>query len=230
LVHLIHGGPQQAWGDDWSYRWNPQLWASHGYAVAGVNFHGSTGFGQSFTDSIRGNWGSYPYFDILNATDYLLNSFRWLDGARVSACGGSYGGYMINWILGNTDRFSALVAHDGIFDTRAAYFATEELWFPEWEFKGTPWAAPTLYDKWNPANLVVNWTSNTSPTLVIHGGRDYRLDVSQGLATFTALQRRGIDSKFLYFPLENHWVLNPHNGIKWYETVLGWLDEHNPDG
>jgi len=224
LVHLIHGGPQQSWGDDWSYRWNPHLWSQHGYAVAMVNFHGSTGFGQNFTDAIRGNWGSYPFWDILNATDYLTRNFSWIDKTRIHGCGASYGGYMINWILGNTKIFRSLIAHDGIFDVRAAYFSTEELWFNEWEFFGTPWTNRELYDKWNPANLVNSWST---PTLVIHGGRDYRLDISQGLSTFTALQRNNVKSRLFYLPMENHWVLNDNNGIKWYQTVFDWLDTNN---
>jgi len=223
LVQLIHGGPQQSWGDDWSNRWNPQLWANAGYAVSMINFHGSTGYGQSFTDSVSTNWGSYPYFDIMNGTDYVISRYPWIDGTKVSACGGSFGGYMINWILGNTDRFTALVDHDGIFDTKAAYYSTEEIWFPEWEFAGKPWNSP-LYDKWNPSKLVNKWKT---PTLIIHGGRDYRIDISQGLGTFTALQRRNITSKLLVFPQENHWVLNSRNGIKWYHAVLGWLNTFN---
>jgi len=224
LVQLIHGGPQGYFGDSWGWRWNAQLWASRGYAVSLVNFHGSTGFGQRFTNDIFGNWGSYPFIDIMNATDFLLEKFTWIDRTKLSACGASYGGYMINWILGNTDRFNSLVCHDGLFDTLSSYYSTDELFFPEWEFKGTPWDNPKLYDMWNPSNLVANWKT---PTLVIHGGRDYRVDLSQGLGTFTALQRLGIPSEFLYFPQENHFVSNPMNSIKWYNTVLDWLDKWN---
>jgi dipeptidyl aminopeptidase/acylaminoacyl peptidase len=223
LVLLIHGGPQQSWGDDWSFRWNPQLWTAHGYAVAMINFHGSTGYGQDFTDSISGNWGGYPFDDIMNGTVYILINYQWLYKNKVSACGAYFGCFFIIWFIGNTTRFSSLVVHDGMFDTRAAYYSTEEIWFNEWEFKGQPWNSD-LYDKWNPRNLVKNWKT---PTLVVHGGRDYRLDLSQGLSTFTTLQRMNITSQFLYFPLENHWVLNPLNGIKWYNTVLSWLDRFN---
>jgi dipeptidyl aminopeptidase/acylaminoacyl peptidase len=224
LVILIHGGPQSPWNNDWSFRWNPQMWASRGYAVAMFNFHGSPGFGQNFTDIISGNWGSYPYWDIINGTNYVLAQNKYLHKQLVSACGASYGGYMINWIMGQSSMFNSLVVHDGMFDTVSAYYTTEQLWFPEWEFKGKPWTSRDIYDKWNPSNYVTNWAT---PALVIHGGRDYRLDITQGLSVFTTLQRLGIPSKLLVFPEENHWVLNPNNGIKWYHSVLDWLDQWN---
>jgi len=193
-----------------------------------INFHGSTGFGQNFTDSISGNWGGYPFEDIMIGTKFLLSIFPWIDGEHVSACGASYGGYMINWLLGNAPGyFSAFVLHDGMFDSIVSYYITDELWFPEFEFKGTPWAhQDNTYEKWNPSNSdkLLQWNT---PTLIIHGGKDYRLEVSQGLSTFTALQRLGITSELLYFPLENHWILNPRNGIKWYHSVIGWLDRFN---
>jgi len=223
VANLIHGGPQEGWKDSWSYRWNPQLFCSHGYGVLMIDFHGSTGYGQSFTDSISGNWGSLPYWDIMNGTFAALGQFPYLDKSRVGACGASFGGYMVNWIHGQTNFFKALVTHDGIFDTFSAYYSTEELWFPEWEFKGIPWDSPALYDKWNPAEYAQNWQV---PHLIIHGGRDYRLTLSQGLGAFTALQRQGIPSAFLEFDMENHWVLRDENGIKWYQTVLGWLDTY----
>jgi dipeptidyl aminopeptidase/acylaminoacyl peptidase len=221
VAFLIHGGPQGAWTNDWSYRWNPQLWAARGYAVVMINPHGSTGFGQAFTDEVSGDWGGAPFTDLMRGLDYILANNAWMDRNRICACGASYGGYMINWIHGHTKRFRCLVNHDGVFDTRFAYYSTDELWFPEWEFKGVPWQNPVLYQKWNPQNYVGNWST---PTLVIHGGKDYRLPITEGIATFTALQRRGIPSMLLYFPEENHWVLNARNSIMWYDTVLGWLD------
>eukprot|EP01100_Stratorugosa_tubuloviscum_P010454 TRINITY_DN448_c0_g1_i1.p1 TRINITY_DN448_c0_g1~~TRINITY_DN448_c0_g1_i1.p1 ORF type:complete len:727 (+),score=357.62 TRINITY_DN448_c0_g1_i1:43-2181(+) len=219
---LIHGGPEDAWIDSWSYRWNPQLWASHGYAVISINPHGSTGYGQAFQDAVNGNWGGLPFQDIMTGVDFALANFPWMDPNRVGACGASYGGYMINWINGHTNRFKALVCHDGMFDTYAGYFETDELWFPEWEFLGTPWTPGSVYEKWNPRNYVSSWQT---PTLVIHGGRDFRLPLTQGLSAFTSLQRQNIPSKLLFFPEENHWVLNQRNSIMWYNEVLGWLDQ-----
>jgi len=223
VVFLIHGGPQGSFGNDFHYRWNPQAYAGAGYAVVMVDFHGSVGYGQAFCDSIRGDWGEKPLVDLQKGLAAVLAKYPWMDGARVGALGASYGGYMINWIAGNwPDRFKCLVNHDGNLDERAAYFDTEELWFPEWDHLGTPWANPQSYEKQNPVNFVKSWKT---PMLVIHGGRDYRIVDSQGMSTFTALQRLGIPSKFLYFPDENHWVLKPANSIQWHETVLGWLDQ-----
>jgi dipeptidyl aminopeptidase/acylaminoacyl peptidase len=223
VVNLIHGGPQGAYSNGWSYRWNPQLWVSHGYAVYAINFHGSTGFGQAFTDSVRGNWGGSPFIDIMNGTDALLRQYSWLDGDRIGCAGASYGGYMINWIAGQTDRFKALVNHDGTFDSISKYFVTEELFFQEWEFYGTPWENPKFYDMWTPRRFVEKWKT---PMLILHGGYDFRVPLSEGMATFTALQRRGIPSRLVYFPTENHWVLDPENGIEWYRNVLEWLDTY----
>jgi len=187
-----------------------------------IDFHGSTGYGQKFTNSILGNWGSYPFEDIMKGTSEMVNKHPWIDSNRLVACGASYGGYMINWIQGQTTIFKALVTHDGLFDTRFGYYSTEELWFAEAEFSGLPWDGTSVYDKWNPANYVANWKT---PHLIIHGQRDFRLPLGNGLAAFTALQRRGVPSKLLYFTMENHWVLNDENGIKWYHAVLGWLDK-----
>jgi dipeptidyl aminopeptidase/acylaminoacyl peptidase len=217
---IIHGGPQGATEDSFHYRWNLQAFAGAGYATVAVNFHGSTGFGQAFTDSISGDWGGKPFEDLMKGLDYALATYPWLDGDRVAALGASYGGWMVNWINGHTNRFKCLVNHDGGFDEFANYFTTEELWFPEWEYKGTPWEKPELYDRFSPARYVDKWQT---PTLVIHGAKDYRLADSEGIATFTALQRRGIPSQLLYFPDENHWVLQPRNSIMWHETVLEWL-------
>jgi dipeptidyl aminopeptidase/acylaminoacyl peptidase len=187
-----------------------------------VDFHGSTGYGQAFTDAINDDWGGAPFEDLMEGLDFALAKFPFLDGDRMGALGASYGGYMINWVAGHTDRFKCLVCHDGNLDERFAYFDTEELWFPEWEHRGTPWENPQGYAKVNPIDFVKNWKT---PTLVVHGMKDFRIPYSEGLATFTVLQRKGIPSKLLVFPDENHWVLKPANSILWHETVLGWLDQ-----
>jgi dipeptidyl aminopeptidase/acylaminoacyl peptidase len=219
---LIHGGPQGSFGNEFHYRWNPQAYAGAGYAVLMIDFHGSTGYGQAFTNAINGDWGGGPYEDLMKGLDTALARWGFLDGRRVAALGGSYGGYMINWIAGHTDRFRCLVSHDGNLDERAAYFDTEELWFPEWEHGGTPWQNPAGYASQNPVDFIKNWKT---PMLVVHGGRDFRVVDTQGLSTFTALQRKGIPSKLLYFPDENHWVLKPLNSKQWHETILSWLDQ-----
>ena len=223
VAFLIHGGPQGSFGNHFHYRWNPQTYAARGYAAVMVDFHGSTGYGQGFTDSIRGDWGGKPLEDLRKGLDAALKRYGFLDGDKVCALGASYGGYMINWIAGQMpERFRCLVNHDGNLDERLAYFNTEELWFPEWEHGGTPWENPEGYTKHNPIDHVGKWKT---PMLVIHGGQDFRVVDTQGLSTFTVLQRRGIPSKLLYFPDENHWVLKPANSIQWHETVLDWLDE-----
>jgi dipeptidyl aminopeptidase/acylaminoacyl peptidase len=219
---LIHGGPQGSFHNDFHYRWNPQAFAGRGYAAIMIDFHGSTGYGQAFTDAINGDWGGKPLEDLKKGLDAALVKCPWMDGGNVAALGGSYGGYMVNWIAGNwPDRFKCLVTHDGNLDERFAYFATEELWFPEWEHGGTPWENPQNYAKHNPLDFVKNWKT---PMLVVHGAKDYRVVETGGFAAFTALQRRGIPSRLLYFPDENHWVLKPNNSILWYDTVLDWLD------
>jgi dipeptidyl aminopeptidase/acylaminoacyl peptidase len=223
VAFLIHGGPQGSFGNNFHYRWNPQAYAGAGYAVVMVDFHGSTGYGQAFCDSIRGDWGGKPLEDLKKGLAASLARYPWMDGTRVGALGASFGGYMINWIAGNwPDRFKCLIVHDGNIDERAAYYETEELWFPEWDHMGTPWDNPQGYEKHNPVNFVKNWKT---PTLVVHGALDFRVVETQGLGTFNALQRLGIPSKLLYFPDENHWVLKPANSILWHETVIGWLDE-----
>lgn len=222
LAFLIHGGPQGAWDDSFSYRWNPQAYAGAGFGVVMIDFHGSTGYGQKFTDSISGDWGGKPFEDLIKGFNYVIENYKWVDEFRVAGLGASYGGYMINWINGHTDRFKCLVNHDGVFGSDSMYYATEELWFTEWEHKGTPWVNPDLYAKVSPANYVKNWKT---PTLVIHGGKDYRVPDTQGFSTFTALQRLGVPSKLLYFPDENHWVLKPANSILWHDTVIAWLRE-----
>jgi dipeptidyl aminopeptidase/acylaminoacyl peptidase len=223
VVYLIHGGPQGVWANSWSYRWNPNLFTAPGYVAVAVNPRGSTGYGQRFTDEITGDWGGKVYTDLMNGLDYALNTYSFLDRDRVAAAGASYGGYMINWINGHTDRFKALINHDGIFNTHSMYGATEELWFPEWEFGGLPWEKPELYDKWNPAEFAQNMKT---PTLVIHGGLDYRVPLEQGLMTFTALRRQGVPSRLVYFPDEGHWVLKPQNAFVWWDAMLGWLDTY----
>jgi dipeptidyl aminopeptidase/acylaminoacyl peptidase len=223
VAFLIHGGPQGSFGNHFHYRWNPQAYSGAGYAVVMVDFHGSTGYGREFCDSIRGDWGGKPLIDLQKGLAAALEKYKWMDGDRVAALGASFGGYMINWIAGNwPDRFRCLVCHDGNFDEQMAYFDTEELWFPEWDHLGTPWENPEHYDKQNPINFVKNWKT---PTLVVHGALDYRVVDSHGMSTFTALQRRGIPSKLLHFPDENHWVMKPANSILWHETVIGWLDQ-----
>jgi dipeptidyl aminopeptidase/acylaminoacyl peptidase len=217
---LIHGGPQGAWGDDWSYRWNPELFAASGYVVIMINFHGSTGYGQKFIDAINGDWGGAPFEDLMKGLDYAEKTYPFIDKDRECALGASYGGYMANWILGHTDRFKCIVSHDGMFNTESSWGTTEELWFNEWEFKGTPWTNRELYRKWSPH---LSATSFKTPTLVVHGQLDYRLDVSEGLQLFTTLQRLGVPSKMLYFPDEGHWVLKPQNSQLWYKTVNDWV-------
>jgi dipeptidyl aminopeptidase/acylaminoacyl peptidase len=187
-----------------------------------IDFHGSTGYGQAFTDAIRNDWGDKPLIDLQKGLEAAVARYPWIDGDRACALGASYGGYMINWIAGNwPDRFRCLVVHDGIFDQRMMYYGTEELWFPEWENGGPYWQSAANYEKYNPASFVERWKT---PTLVVHGGLDYRVPDNQGIATFTTLQRRGIPSQFLYFPDENHWVLKPANSLLWHDTVLSWLD------
>jgi dipeptidyl aminopeptidase/acylaminoacyl peptidase len=223
-IVLVHGGPQSAWDDAWSYRWNAQMFAAQGYLVMMTNFHGSTGYGQKFVESISGDWGGAPFEDIMKATDYLEN-LPYVDKDRIGAAGASFGGYMINWIASHTDRFKALVTHDGVYDNHSMYGETEELWFDEWEFKGLPWdkASEALREKWSPSNFVQNVKT---PMLVIEGGRDYRVPEGQAFQLFTSLQRLGVPSRLLYFPDESHWVLKPQNSQLWYKSVLGWLGQY----
>jgi dipeptidyl aminopeptidase/acylaminoacyl peptidase len=219
---LIHGGPEGAWGDDWSYRWNPELFAADGYVVIMINFHGSTGYGQKFVDAINGDWGGAPFEDLMKGLDYAEKTYPFVDRDRECALGASYGGYAINWILGHSDRFKCLVSHDGMFNAESAWGTTEELWFNDWEFKGTPYDNRASYEKWSPHQYAKNFKT---PTLVVHGQKDYRLDVSEGLQLFTTLQIEGVPSKMLYFPDEGHWVLKPQNSQLWYKTVNAWVDQ-----
>jgi len=222
LKFLIHGGPQGAWGNSWTYRWNAELFAANGYVVVMINFHGSTGYGQKFTDSISGDWGGKPYIDLMKGLDYVEKTFPFIDKNREAALGASYGGYMANWLLGHTDHFKCIVSHDGVFNCESAYGTTEELWFNEWEFGGPPWKNREKYRRYSPHLFADKFKT---PTLVIHGQNDYRLDVSEGFQLFTTLQRLKIPSKMLYFPDEGHWVLKPQNSRLWYKTVNDWVDQ-----
>ncbi|HEU5399705.1 MAG TPA: S9 family peptidase, partial [Terriglobales bacterium] len=219
---LIHGGPQGAWGDDWSFRWNPNLFAADGYVIVMINPRGSTGYGQKFIDDINGDWGGRAYHDLMLGLDYAEKTYPFIDKDRECALGASYGGYMANWLLGHTTRFQCIVSHDGMFNSESAYGSTEELWFNEWEFKGTPWTNRELYRKWSPHLSAANFKT---PTLVVHGQLDYRLDVSEGFQLFTTLQRLKVPSKMLYFPDEGHWVLKPQNSQLWWKTVSDWVNQ-----
>jgi dipeptidyl aminopeptidase/acylaminoacyl peptidase len=226
LVVLIHGGPQSAWNNSWSYRWNPQIYAAAGYVAFLPNPRGSSGFGQQFMNEISGDWGGKVYEDIMNGVTQVA-AMPFVDKNNVGAAGASYGGYMVAWLLGHNDhpavKFKTLVCHAGVFNLESMYGTTEELWFPEWEFKGTPWDAPELYAKWSPHRFAKNFKT---PTLVTHGELDFRVPVDQGLQLFTYLQRQGVESKLLVFPDEGHWILKPANSLFWYTTVLDWLDSH----
>ena len=223
VAFIIHGGPQGAMSNEWSYRWNPQTYAGQGFAVVTINFHGSTGYGQAFTDAISGDWGGKPLDDLKLGWKAALGKYRFLDGDRACALGASYGGYMTYWIAGVWNQpWKCLVDHDGVFDARAMYYDTEELWFEEKENGGTPYDQPQNYEKFNPVNHVKDWHV---PMLIVHSGDDFRIPITQGLGAFTALQRRGIPSELLTFPDENHWVLKPHNSVQWHDAVNAWLKQ-----
>jgi len=224
MIYLLHGGPQGQWADQFHYRWNAQMFASRGYVVAMVNRRGSTGFGQQFTDEVSMDWGGRAYEDLMKGLDYLVSTYSFIDASKISAAGASYGGYMANWIAGSTGRFRSIVSHDGVYNPASMYGTTEELWFPEWEFGGTPYAKSELYDRWSPLKKASNFKT---PMLVIHGQLDYRVDVSEGFQLFTALQRQGVESKMLYFPDEGHFVVKPQNAELWWRTVLDWIDQHS---
>lgn len=227
LVVLIHGGPQGAWSDNWGYRWNPQIFANAGYVVFAPNPRGSTGYGQQFVNEISADWGGKAYTDIMNGVADVVRRNSFIDRTRIGAAGASYGGYMINWIEGHNNdprvRFKVLVSHDGVYNLTSMMGATEELWFTNWEFKGTAWSNPAMYQRWSPNNFVNNFNT---PMLVIHSELDYRVPFGEGLQLFTALQLKGIDSKMLIFPDEGHWVLKPQNSQLWYHTVLDWLGKY----
>lgn len=221
LLTLIHGGPQGAWGEGWSYRWNPQVFAAAGFVVFMPNPRGSTGYGQAFTDEIRGDWGGKPYSDIIAGVDHVI-ARPYVDATRLAAAGASYGGYMVNWILGHTNRFRALVSHAGVYDLPSFFGATEELWFPLWDMRGSPWDNASEYRHWSPSESATNFRT---PTLVVHGEKDYRVPVTQGMQLFTALKAQGVPSQFLHFPDEGHWVNKPANSVYWHRTVINWLTE-----
>ena len=218
---LIHGGPQGSWGESWTYRWNAQVFAAAGFVVAMPNPRGSEGYGTQFTDEINGDWGGRAYDDVMAVTDYVAE-LPYVDGDRMAAAGGSYGGYMVDWILGHTNRFKALISHAGVYDLRSETGATEELWFPAWEFKGMPWEQPELYEKWSPSTYAKEFKT---PTLVIHGELDFRVPYTQGLQLFTALEAQKVPSKLLVFPDEGHWVLKPQNSLLWYRNFIEWITE-----
>ena len=233
LAFLIHGGPESSWEPAWSYRWNPNLWANHGFAVVMINPHGSSGMGIEFQNSIRNNWGGWPFEDLMKGLDFVLKNYDFLDADRVGGCGASYGGYMVNWIQGHNDekKFKCLVTHDGVFSTITMFYATEEMWFPmseycprdKWGCKPYEEGYRKGFEDYNPEYFAQNWNT---PHLIIHGSKDYRIPITEGISAFTTLQIRGVPSKFLHFPNENHWVLKPMNSIKWYFEVLGWLDKY----
>ena len=222
VAFIVHGGPQGSFGNSWSYRWNPQTYAGAGYAAVFIDFHGSTGYGQKFTDSISNDWGGKPLVDLQKGYDAAVKKFPWLDRSRDCALGASYGGYMMNWIAGNwSDEFKCIVNHDGVFDTRGMAYSTEEQWFTDWENGGPYYKVPENHERFNPVHHVAKWKT---PMLVIQGDLDFRIPTAQALGTFTALQRQGVESKLLVFPDENHWVLKPANSLQWHHTVNGWLD------
>jgi len=224
VAFIVHGGPQSSFQNQWNWRWNSQTFAAHGYGAVLIDFHGSPGYGQAFTDSISQHWGDRPFEDLKKGYAAALEKYPWLDGKRACSLGASYGGYMQNWIEGHwPDGFRCIVNHDGIFDTRSMYYTTEELWFTEWENGGPYYEHPEIHERFNPVNYVTQWRT---PMLIIHGEKDFRVPDNQGIGTFTALQRRGIESRLVIFPDENHWVLKPQNSIYWYGTVLDWLDSH----
>ncbi len=222
VLFAIHGGPEGDWGESWTYRWNAQVFAAAGYVVVLPNPRGSIGYGQSFTDAVNGDWGGRAYDDIMATVDYVSN-LPYVDKDRIVAAGGSYGGYMIDWILGHTDRFKALVSHAGVYDLRSEAGTTEELWFPKWEFQGFPWENADQYEKWSPSSYVKNFKT---PTLVTHGEMDYRVPIGQGQQLFTALQEMKLPSKMVQFPDEGHWILKPQNSQFWYATVIDWLNTY----
>ena len=226
MIFLIHGGPQGHWTDDFHYRWNIQLFASKGYVIVAPNPRGSVGYGQQFTDEISRDWGGKVYADLMNAYDYALANFNYIDKKNTFAAGASYGGYMVNWIEGHTNRFNALVSHDGVFNTESMWGTTEELWFPEWEFGGTPWENRALYEKWSPHRFIHN---AKTPMLIVHGANDFRVAEEQSFQLFTSLQRLGVPSKLIYYPDEYHFVTKPQNARLWWNSIFDWFEKYKKD-
>ena len=227
MAFLVHGGPQGSFGNNWSSRWNPKVMAAQGYAVVTIDFHGSTGYGQKFTDSINQDWGGKPLEDLKLGYDTALKIDKQIDGERSCALGASYGGYMMNWISGQwPDRFDCIINHAGVFDLRSFALSTEELWFDQWD-QGGPWWQRANPEKWNPVNHITKWKT---PTLVIHGEKDFRIPYTQSLMAFTALQEMNVPSKLLIFPDENHWILKGKNSVQWHKTVFAWMDKWTTEG
>jgi dipeptidyl aminopeptidase/acylaminoacyl peptidase len=229
LVYLVHGGPQGAWSDGWSYRWNPQVWAAQGYVVAQPNPRGSTGFGQKYVDEISGDWGGKCYEDLMAGVAYLEKQ-PYIDSQRTAAAGASFGGYMMNWFAVQTGKFKTLITHCGVWNFDSMYATTEELWFDEWEHGGPPWGQRESYEKYSPHRFAKNLTKFRTPMLIIHNDRDYRVPVSEGLQLFTTLQRLRVPSRMINFPDEGHWVLKPRNSQYWHQEVFAWLKKHVPPG
>jgi dipeptidyl aminopeptidase/acylaminoacyl peptidase len=225
LLVLLHGGPQTMWSNAWGYRWNSQVFSSPGYVSLMINRRGSTGYGQKFTDEITNDWGGKAYVDVMKGIDAAVAKYSYIDGAKVAAAGGSYGGYMADWIATHTNRFKAIISHAGIYDKTAMY-ATEELWFEEHDMEGTPWSAAENYKKWSPSTYAADLGKYKTPTLIVAGERDYRVPYTQSLEFFSALQRQGVPSKLVVFPDEGHWVLKPQNAEFWYKTFLDWLAKY----
>ena len=224
LLVLLHGGPQTMWSNAWSYRWNAQVFSGAGYVTLMINRRGSTGYGQKFTDEITNDWGGKPYEDVMTGVDTVLAKHKFTDGTRIAAAGGSYGGYLADWIATHSGRFKAIISHAGIYDKFSMY-ATEELWFEEHDMQGTPWTSPESYRKWAPLTHAAELGKFKTPTLVICGERDYRVPCTQSLEFFNTLQRQGVPSKLMVFPDEGHWILKPQNAQFWYKTFFDWLGQ-----
>ncbi len=222
LLVLLHGGPQTMWSNAWGYRWNAQVFSAAGYVTLMINRHGSTGYGQKFTDEITNDWGGQAYTDVMKGVDYTLANYKFTDGSRMAAAGGSYGGFLADWIATHTGRFKAIISHAGVYDQSAMY-ATEELWFAEHDMQGTPWGNPESYKKWSPMSYAGDLAKYKTPTLVIAGENDFRVPYTQSLEFFNTLQRQGVPSKLVIFPDEGHWVLKPQNAQFWYKTFSDWL-------
>jgi dipeptidyl aminopeptidase/acylaminoacyl peptidase len=231
VAFLVHGGPQGAWEDGWSYRWNPQAWAARGYVVALPNPRGSTGFGQKYVDEISGDWGGKCYEDLMKAADYV-EKLPYVDKDRIGSAGASFGGYMMNWFSVKTGRFKCLINHCGVYNFESMYTTTEEIWFDEWEHSGPPWGkgGRESYEKFSPHRFAENLAKFKTPMLIIHNDLDFRVPISEGTQIFTALQRQGVPSRFVNFPDEGHWVLKPKNSQFWYKEVFTWLEKYVPPG